>query len=413
MDIRPILSTLLRHKTAAALIVLEIALTCAIICNALFMISDRVAQMSEVSGVAEDELVRIRVGSIGNDPDAVARTRSDLAALRAIPGVKAATVLNQVPYGDSSWNSGVRLDPDQQQMTLNATTYLAEEQFMDTLGLKLVAGRTFNPDEYQDSGPLLNAVGGDFSIPVAIITRRMAERLFPGENPIGKEFYSWSARPTRVVGVVEHLVRPNNVGGPGAREYAMVFPLRSDYHMGGSGTYLLRTDPERRQEVLEAARKVLQAGGADRIIRDQDCRTLEQMRRDYFRGPRSMAWLLGTVCVALLLVTALGIIGLASFWVQQRTKQIGVRRALGATRGQILRYFQTENFLLATVGILLGMVLAFAINQVLMGRYDLARLPLWYLPVGAVLLWGLGQLAVLPPARRAASIPPATATRSA
>ncbi|MFO7340384.1 MAG: FtsX-like permease family protein, partial [Lysobacteraceae bacterium] len=130
-------------------------------------------------------------------------------------------------------------------------------------------------------------------------------------------------------------------------------------------------------------------------------------------GPRSMAWLLGTVCVALLLVTALGIIGLASFWVQQRTKQIGVRRALGATRGQILRYFQTENFLLATVGILLGMVLAFAINQVLMGRYDLARLPLWYLPVGAVLLWGLGQLAVLPPARRAASIPPATATRSA
>ena len=126
-----------------------------------------------------------------------------------------------------------------------------------------------------------------------------------------------------------------------------------------------------------------------------------------------MAWLLGIVCVALLLVTALGIIGLASFWVQQRTKQIGVRRALGATRGQILRYFQTENFLLATIGIVLGMLLAYAINQLLMGKYELPRLPLYYLPVGAVLLWLLGQIAVYGPARKAASVPPAVATRSA
>ena len=116
--------------------------------------------------------------------------------------------------------------------------------------------------------------------------------------------------------------------------------------------------------------------------------------------------------MALLLVTALGIIGLASFWVQQRTKQIGVRRALGATRGQILRYFQTENFLLASIGIALGMLLAFAINQLLMGKYEMARLPLYYLPAGALLLWTLGQLAVYAPARRAASVPPAVATRS-
>ena len=126
-----------------------------------------------------------------------------------------------------------------------------------------------------------------------------------------------------------------------------------------------------------------------------------------------MAWLLGAVCLALLFVTALGIVGLASFWVQQRTKQIGIRRALGATRGQILRYFQTENFLLATIGIGLGMLLAFAINQLLMGKYELPRLPLYYLPIGAVLLWLLGQIAVLGPARRAASVPPAIATRSA
>ena len=410
MDIRPILSTLMRHKTAAALIVVEIALTCAIICNALFMISDRLSQVREVSGIAEEELVRVQISGIGSDADQVARTRTDLASLRAIPGVKEATVLNQVPFVNSSWNSGVRLQQEQQQSTLNATTYMAEDQFIETLGLKLVAGRDFNADEYREASDLLERTTEDGNIPATIITRSLADKLFPGEDAIGKAFYSWGDAPIRVVGVVEHLVRPGGMGGPAEREYAMVFPLRPHYNLGGN--YVIRTDPDRRTEVLAAAKAVLQANGADRIIQEENSKTFEQLRREYYQAPRAMAWLLGIVCVALLLVTALGIIGLASFWVQQRTKQIGVRRALGATRGQILRYFQTENFLLASIGIALGMLLAFAINQLLMGRYEMARLPLYYLPAGAVLLWTLGQLAVYAPARRAASVPPAVATRS-
>ena len=410
MDIRPILSTLMRHKTAAALIVVEIALTCAIICNALFMISDRLSQVREVSGIAEEELVRVQISGIGSDTDQVARTRTDLASLRAIPGVKDATVLNQVPFVNSSWNSGVRLQQEQQQSTLNATTYMAEDQFIETLGLTLVAGRDFNADEYREASDLLERTTEDGNIPATIITRSLADKLFPGEDAIGKAFYSWGDAPIRVVGVVEHLVRPGGMGGPAEREYAMVFPLRPHYNLGGN--YVIRTDPDRRTEVLAAAKAVLQANGADRIIQEENSKTFEQLRREYYQAPRAMAWLLGIVCVALLLVTALGIIGLASFWVQQRTKQIGVRRALGATRGQILRYFQTENFLLASIGIALGMLLAFAINQLLMGRYEMARLPLYYLPAGAVLLWTLGQLAVYAPARRSASVPPAVATRS-
>ena len=410
MDIRPILSTLMRHKTAAALIVVEIALTCAIICNALFMISDRLSQVREVSGIAEEELVRVQISGIGSDTDQVARTRTDLASLRAIPGVKDATVLNQVPFVNSSWNSGVRLQQEQQQSTLNATTYMAEDQFIETLGLTLVAGRDFDADEYREASDLLERTTEDGNIPATIITRSLADKLFPGEDAIGKTFYSWGDAPIRVVGVVEHLVRPGGMGGPAEREYAMVFPLRPHYNLGGN--YVIRTDPDRRTEVLAAAKAVLQANGADRIIQEENSKTFEQLRREYYQAPRAMAWLLGIVCVALLLVTALGIIGLASFWVQQRTTQIGVRRALGATRAQSLRYFQTENFLLASIGIALGMLLAFAINQLLMGRYEMARLPLYYLPAGAVLLWTLGQLAVYAPARRAASVPPAVATRS-
>jgi putative ABC transport system permease protein len=174
---------------------------------------------------------------------------------------------------------------------------------------------------------------------------------------------------------------------------------------------VLRTAPERREEVLKAAIAALERNDPNRLMRDK--LTYEDQRKDYFKNDRAMVGLLITVSISLLVVTALGIIGLASFWVQQRSKQIGIRRALGATRGQILRYFQTENFLLATLGIVLGMLAAYAINLALMNMYELPRMPLHYLPLGALLLWVLGQIAVFGPARRAAAVPPAVATRGA
>ena len=410
MELRPILSTLLRHKTAASLIVLQIALSCAIICNAFFLIGERVDRLRLVSGVAENEVVRVQLTGIGEDADAEALTRSDLALLRGLPGVKAATVTNQVPFVNSSWNTSVNMVKDQKQPTLGATTYMGDEQFLATLGPKLVAGRNFSPDEYIEWSAL-DAPGSKVSIPAVIITQSLANKLFPGQSAIGKSFYSWGENAIRVVGVVDHLVRPSEQGGALEHEYSMVFPIHVPFSMGGN--YLLRTDPDRRDEVLKAAVATLEKNSPNRIILQESTKPMEELRAQYYRQDTVMVWMLVAVIIALLVVTALGIVGLASFWVQQRTKQIGVRRALGATRGQILRYFQTENFLLASIGIVLGMLLAYAINQLLMSKYELPRLPLYYLPIGAVLLWLLGQIAVYGPARKAASVPPAVATRSA
>lgn len=408
MEIRPILSTLMRHKTAAGLIVLQIALTCAIICNALFMIGERIAEMNEPNGIAVDELVRIQIIPVGGESDSEAQTRSDLAMLRGLPGVTGATTTNQVPFVNSSWNSGVSLNPDQERPTLNASSYMAEDQFLDTFGLELVAGRNFTPDEYLEYAAW-SEPGSDVRFSTAIITRAMADRLFPGEEALGKTFYTGTA-PIQIIGIVEHLVRPSRQGGPSAREYAMIYPVRPSYDVGAQ--YIIRTSPDRRAEVMQASIDMLRTNGPKRIIIDNNTKTFSELRSDFYAQQRSMAWLLGIVCAALLLVTALGIVGLASFWVQQRTKQIGVRRALGATKGQILRYFQTENFILATIGIVLGMLAAYGINQMLMNKYELARLPLYYLPIGAIALWLLGQIAVFGPARNAAAVPPALATRS-
>ncbi|KRA16222.1 MULTISPECIES: FtsX-like permease family protein [unclassified Lysobacter] len=409
MDIRPILTTLRRHKTAAALIVFEIALSCAIICNAVFLISNRLELMNRTSGLAENEIVRVQLTGINNNEDARSVTQADLAALRALPGVKAATVSNQVTFGNSSWNSGVSVKQDQPFPNLSATTYFGDEQLLDTLGLNLIAGRRFTNDEYINYEDF-DKLPADAGVPAAIVTKVVAEKLFPGENAVGKVFYSWGPKPIRIVGVVDHLARPNNRGGAGEYEYSMIFPIRVTYEVGGN--YLLRVDPSRRDETMKAAMAALEKSGPTRIILEDQSKTLETMRREFYQQDRSMAWLLVAVCIALLVVTALGIVGLASFWVQQRTKQIGVRRALGATRGQVLRYFQTENFLLATLGIMIGMALAYGINMVLMSAYELPRLPAIYLPLGAVALWALGQIAVFGPARRAAAVPPAVATRS-
>ena len=405
MDILPILSALRRHKTAAALIVLEIALSCAIICNAVFLIGTRVQRMDRPSGLAENELVRLRYTGIGRNDNAGALTRGDLAALRGLPGVRAATVTNQIPFGNSESYGTVDLEPDQQSPTLSASGYQGDEQLLETFGLRLIAGRDFTADEYVDLEDW-QAPGSRVELASVILSQATAARLFPGEQAVGKSIYGGDS-PQRVVGVVEHLIRPGDLGGPADAGLSMVLPVRVPYT---HGSYVLRTDPTRRDEVRKAAVDVLKQRNPNRILLDDD--TFEQVRDAYYAQDRAMAWLLVSVCIALLVVTALGIVGLASFWVQQRTKQIGIRRALGATRGQILRYFQTENFVLATIGIVIGMMLAYGINLLLMQHYELPRLPVVYLPVGALALWLLGQIAVFGPARRAAAVPPAVATRS-
>jgi putative ABC transport system permease protein len=408
VGILTIFSTLRRHKITALLIVLEIALTCAIVCNAVFLINQRLHRMDMPGGVAEHELVQVQVAAIGAQPDAKGRSLEDLAALRRIPGVKSVALVNQLPFTGSSSNSSIELSPTQTQPTLNATLYEGMD-VLQTFGTRLVAGRYLRPDEYvwredirRDPSLLSRAPG-------VVITRALGERLWPGESALGKTIYLGNEIGVRVVGVVESLIRPSLSRGDNTAQWSIVVPLRDT--AGSGASYVLRSASDDRQRVIKAAVAVLRKLDPKRVITEQ--RTLDDARADFFQGDRAMTGLLFGVIVALLLVTALGIVGLASFWVAQRRRMIGVRRALGATRGNILHYFQTENFLLATLGIALGMVLAYAINLFLMLHYELPRLPGIYFPVGAIALWLIGQLAVLGPALRAAAVPPVVATRSA
>ncbi|KAA0072215.1 FtsX-like permease family protein [Rhodanobacter sp. T12-5] len=408
MDIRPILSTLRRHKITASLLILQIALTCAIVCNAVFLIHQRLQQIDIPSGIAEHELLQIRFAYIGDRPNAYAQAQTDLATLRQIAGVQAVALANQLPLsGYSMSNSGIKLLPQQQKTSLEVASYYGQN-LLATLGVRLISGRDFQPDELVDLKTALPALhSGDMkNLPhTVIIDQPVAARLWPGQNALGKTIYFGNDIPMQVVGVSSPLARPDSLQ-MGAQN-SIVFPIRLTATEGGS--YVIRTTTGDREQVLKSALAALKRLDPNRIVLEQ--RTYDELRHGYFQDDRAMAGMLAGVIAALLLVTALGIAGLASFWVGQRRRTIGVRRALGATRGNILHYFQTENFLLATIGIALGMALPYGINLLLMMRYELPRLPGIYLPVGALALWAIGQLAVLGPALRAAAVPPVVATR--
>jgi putative ABC transport system permease protein len=328
-----------------------------------------------------------------------------LTGLQAIPGVQSATLINQVPFGPQAGAAGVTHEPGGFKNMIGVVDFvLGSPGTFKALGLKLVAGRLPQANDYQ---PAITFVPSDAQV---LVTRALAEHAWPGESPLGKEFWCDKLH-FRVIGVLDHLARAQ------PHQYAMSqaeWTVFTPTAPGGTfaGTYLLRARPQDIQRVLRDAKAAVAKIAPDVVLDQQDSQTLGDLRASYFETDRIMIGMLLGVVALMLGVTALGIVGLTSFWVGQRRRTIGVRRALGATRGDILRYFQTENFLIVTFGIALGMLLAYLLNAVLMKFYELPHLPSDYLPIGALALWALGQLAVLGPALRASHVPPVVATRS-
>jgi len=407
MEILPILSAMRRNKVGAVLIALQIAVTLGILCNGLFIMQQRLALSHRPSGMVESDLFAIDNEWIGNPADVSSRIQTDLAALRALPGVIDAANTDDYPMTNSGWSEEVDLSPDQQTSSAFMSLYMGDEHLIGTLGLKLVAGRNFEPSEILDRG------GTDRVQPATIIlTRALADKLFPDGKAVGRTIYvEGGKRPTQIVGVVDRLQIPWT-GASGWQQKYFEYSVIEPYQFVDTGSwYMVRTKPGQLDAVIQSARKRLLEIDRNRLI--QKIEPVTDTRVTAYRDDRGLAVILAVVCAALVAVTGFGIVGLTSYWVSQRRRQIGIRRALGATRGAILRYFQTENLLIASAGAVVGVGLAIGINLWMVSSFEMPRLNFVWTLVGAVAVLLLGQLAVLWPAMRAASLPPALATRSA
>jgi putative ABC transport system permease protein len=404
----PILVALGRHKAAVMLIVLQIALTLAIVANALFIIGHTIERISRTSGLDEDGLIFVyqKLPVVTGDDATVtekidAVQRADLQAIRNLSDVKEVAASASFPLLQGDDAGDISLDPDRKGKFAHAAYYYGDEHLRATFGARLIAGRDFSSSEIRHGHGLPGS-------PVIIVSKPLADQLFPSGNALGQTVYQ-DGKLATIVGVVEQLRTPT-LDDTNWADNSVIEPLREDVFWTG---YVARARPGRTAAAISDIHKALFALNPMRHMPPgAGIHTFSEQRAEQYDDERGIALLMGVISLILLCVTAAGIVGLTSFWVGQRTRQIGVRRALGARKIDILRYFQIENLLIAGSGAVIGVLCAFGLNLWLMKHYEMMHLPLFYAAIGVVAMLLLGQAAVWVPARRASHVPPVVATRS-
>lgn len=411
MTIRPIFSALLRNKTAPLLVILQVAISLAVLCNMMYIVNLRLSAAVRPSGIhAERDVFRLEYQPIGKFSAEENKARKELQKhlLAALPGVVSVAYTNQTPFGSSDSRTSIATNRKQTQPTADAGFYKTPDSLIKTLGLRLLAGRDFTSDDVIDLDPKISARA---KTKVVIVSQALAKIMYPdADNVIGKPLLFGTgndADEVQIIGVIETLITPSAENAVESN-YTLISPIR-DLHR--SSNFVIRTEPGQRDRVMLAAQEVLKKSSSD--LATTEVSALERDRERRYHADKGLAWMLLAVSVLLLLVTASGIVGMSTLWVAQRTKQIGVRRALGARKIDILWYFITENLIISSIGIVIGVVFAVALNQILVSQFELSKLPIAYLFIAPVIFWLLGVLAVIDPARRAANISPATATRTA
>jgi putative ABC transport system permease protein len=404
MDLIPICKSLLRNKVSFTLLAVQVAITLAVLVNALALVSRSREIINAPTGLDADNIITML--SVPFDQQfkdqayMQARLMDDLAFLNRYPGVLAATTSNSAP-GDigSNWMIHAAGHDENSQ---SAGYFGADENFLEALGLELSEGRGFNQEEvFFSDWPV-----SDPGLPqVIIITDALARQLFGEESAIGKTTLV-ADLPKTVVGVIKLFGGRNPLmGNP---QFQMLSP---GYFSSGQeqSAFMIRVEPGLADRLMpELEQKLLDLNnGRDIKAVKLLTETLSAATGMYSYGGLVLLIISGL----LILTTALGIYGLASFSVTKRVKQIGTRRALGATKLAIVRYFLIENLITTGTGIVIGIVVALALNYV-MSQLGLGRIDFLVTSLGIIFVIIVGQVSVLVPALSAARISPAEATRT-
>jgi len=401
-NIRPIASALWRNRTGAMLVAIQIAIGLAVLVNAVYVVKQRVDKIGRPTGMDTANMIWVASSGFAKDFDYNASWREDLATIRDLPGVQAASLMSNIPLSGGGSQSGYQAKPGEAtpEERVDGNTYDVDEQAVEALGIKLSAGRSFEaqeilpPSESYESGSQ------------AIVTKAFAKDMFPNDpNPLGKTFYDGLGKPIAIVGLIEHM--HGAWVGWDELDHVVLFARTKN---GPNAVYLVRAEPGRRDAVMRDIEAKLGSSNPGRLLRW--VRPFDYFINQSYLDDRNMAIFLVSVTSALLAITALGIFGLATFNVSTRIRQIGTRRAVGARRMDIVRHFLVENWMITTAGVVAGCGAALGIGYWISVKYELPRLDLYYLVGGVLAIWVIGLAAALQPARRASTISPAVASRT-
>ncbi|CAM4141295.1 ABC transporter permease [Pseudoalteromonas byunsanensis] len=400
-DIMPILKSLYQRKTATLLLILQISITLTILVNTIFMLLQKWDNINTSTGLEEKHTFSFTTNIQGERSEITNLIKQDIERINQLDAVKIASKISDVPY--TSWGSTTQigLPPSPEDVLLRAGYYEGDYNSLEAMGLKLVAGEWFKPSDifYYD-----NANSNDRSMPKLIISKALAQKLYPDDwrQALGSTIYS-GMDACSVVGIVDKLPSAWNWW---KNNWHTV--LSSGNYVDSEPIYMVRAQPGMREQAMEQVTELLlQTPG--RWL--DNMATFEQTRAKSHQGDFAVVVTLIVLVSILSTITALGIFGQVRYTIITRKKQIGTRRALGASRLHILRYFMLESFIITSIGIIIGVLLSLICNTYLMVLFELPPIPSEYLIAGALAMWGIGQLATLQPVYQASLVSPAIVTR--
>jgi putative ABC transport system permease protein len=400
MEFGPIIRALKRNKIRFLLIVVQIAITLAVVTNAITMIRTESENMNKKSGFDDDNIVWVRSKTFSplfkDQAYRISAVNADLRALQGIPGVVAVANTNFLPW-QGGGSSGEVFANGGDGSKFRTQMYTTTPNILDTLGVHLVSGRPLRDSDIDDD-PNSKAAS------TVIISRELEKLLFKGKSAVGRQLNDSGAAPLNIVGTFDPFYNP--YGWP-IHEYAVLYAG----HVSRAGAqYLIRVKPgSMKQTVPMIERRLLQTNGGRNI----QMTTIDEIKDGYFTQSRIVRSAMSMVIFLIVLVTGLGIVGVTSFTVTERRKQIGTRRALGATKVAVLRYFLLENWIVTNAGLILGVLAAYGLNVLLVTKAGGAKLDWRFVVAAVVLLWIQGIIATLIPAMRATRFSPVLATRGA
>ena len=399
--LHPLLSALQRNPTGAVLVTLQVAITLAVLVNAAAMVGRAITRIAQPSGLDTSNTFVMVIGGITKQFNVARAVSADLAYLRSLPDVTAATVTTGVPLTSDGFQEPLGRRSDGHGTTVAADLLPVDEQGLRALDVPLVAGRNFRTDEVapQSSGHPFHDISS------IIVTQSVARALFPHGHALGGTVYINGGQPLTIIGITRDFMGPHLSGS--AYNTVLLPTIVTQF---GFYDLLVRTRPGTLESVLHRAKRHIGATHANGMIVYTP--TLTGALRRLHAGQRNLVVFLAVITSIMLTFCCFGIFGLNTFNVGSRTKQIGIRRAVGARKGDIVAHFMLENAIVLTAGLLLGALLSLAIGQWLTRHDGMPRLGPAYLLAGMLVLGLVAQLAAWQPARRAARVPPSVATRT-
>jgi macrolide transport system ATP-binding/permease protein len=321
--------------------------------------------------------------------------RQLLERIEALPGVQSATIARNRPFGGgfsrSVFIEGQEPPPGGRGVLVQ--TNVIGPKFFDTLGIPLLKGRDFT-DADRENAPLM-----------VIINETMANRFWPNQDPIGKRFKFFGDKDFREVAGVASDSKVNSLTEQ-RTPYAYI-PLLQEYSPQVTLEVRTASDPK---NMVAAIRGEVQ--GIDPSISVLNVQTLNERVEGSLQGERSQATLLGTAGLLALLLASIGLYGVMAYSVAQRTREIGIRMALGASRKDVLGLVLKQGVGLVSAGVVIGLGVAFGVTRVLASSLFgvTAADPLTFAATSALLI-AVALLATYFPARRATKVDPMIALR--